>query len=57
MISKVKRAGGVALSTCSKSRLDTMAAFMIRMYPASVIVLVGSEFNAANERKRRGGRY
>ncbi|SRR5579871_472775 len=35
--------------------LSTMVALMIWMYLASVIVLVGSEFNAVNERKRRGG--
>jgi membrane protein len=35
--------------------LGTMVALMVWMYLAAVIVLVGSEFNAVNERKRRGG--
>ena len=34
--------------------LGTMVALMIWMYVAAVIVLIGSEFNAVNERKRHG---
>jgi membrane protein len=34
--------------------LGTMIALMVWMYLASVIVLIGSEFNAVNERKRHG---
>jgi membrane protein len=35
--------------------LGTMVALMIWMYLAAVIVLIGCQFNAANERRRRGG--
>jgi len=34
--------------------LGTMIALMVWMYLAAVIVLIGSEFNAVNERKRHG---
>ncbi len=45
----------VAMYSGIYGSLGTMVALMIWMYLAAVIVLIGSEFNAVNERRRRGG--